>query len=153
MSQRNLWPLGVVGGLATVVIANVIMVIIATKNPQALETKDAWKDGQAYQQVLDERAAAARQQWKVEVAVKEAEVWFRVLDAEGKPVTGLGGQVRATRADTAELDYEVEVRQVDPGLYTAPLKLPRSGLWRLNTELSGAAGKWFDERRIAVEAS
>ncbi len=153
MTDRNYWPLGIVLGLGFVVVTNVGMVVIAAQNPQTLETSDAWKDGQAYQAVLDAREAQARQGWRVELIVAKKEVWLKVLDREGAPLSGLSGRVRATRADTRALDYEADLKLVEPGVYKAILHLPKSGLWRLDTTLTGEDGRWFDERKIQVGAS
>lgn len=153
--SRNRWVGGIVGGLGLVVVANVVMVSIATKNRPILEADEAYKEGLKYQDVIDERARVAELGWKVHVeacpeGAGACTIAFEVRDREGQTVGGLTGEVRVERLDDAASDRSATLTAEGPGRYTARVDLRRAGRWRLRSRLEGGPVPWVDERFIEV---
>lgn len=147
---RNYWPLGIVGMLLTVVVANVIMVSIAHRTPPILESDNAYEAGQKHDAVLAERAAAAALGWQVEVRQAPDGLWWTLRDSAGKPVVGLAGQVSLSRADTEQHDAIAAFEEVEPGDYRATWAgVP--GHYRARVELTREAERWIATRQMNLK--
>lgn len=147
---RNYWPLGIVGMLLTVVIANVIMVSIAQRAQPILESDNAYEAGQQHDAVLADRAAAAALGWKVEVHQASDGLWWTLRDAADKPVEGLAGQVNLTRGDTERHDANMAFEEITPGAYRAAWA-GASGQYRARVELTRAAERWIGTRQMNLK--
>ena len=142
------WPRGIAASLGVVVVANMIMLTFALRNPSVRVAEDPYADGLEYDQVMAERAASAALGWKVSLKVcphglsDVCRVELAVHDRDGRPVAGLTGSVEARRGDTAELDRAAAVAQTEGGGYVANLRLGQPGVYELSVRLEGDAAPW-----------
>ena len=146
---RNLWPLGIAGGLGLVVVVNLAMVMVARSSPPIVETEDAYEAGLHHEDVLAEARASAALGWSAEVSQAGEEVSIVLKDRDHTPVAGLRGQVALTRGDTRSQDAQVAVVERSTGTYTAPFA-GRSGVYRLETRLTDGTRTWVDRRILVV---
>ena len=138
------WP---VFGLAVVVVANLAMLATALANRPTMETEDYYADAIAYDSTLAERSASAALGWRGHAALG-ADLAYAVVDAEGKPVTGLEGTISVRRSDTDSADASHAAVETAPGRYavTAPM---RAGLYRVDVRLARGSERWVDQQQVA----
>ncbi len=152
---RGVW-IGVVAGLAFVVLANAAMITVAVNNPPAHETDDHYGDALRYDEVIEARAASEALGWRVGVTPCADELAactfvLEVRDRDGVAVEGLGGTVELRRADSEVFDRRAAVTAEVPGRYVADLSLGAGGLYELSIDLKGSAGHFTETRRVIVE--
>lgn len=149
VSSPNRWPMAIVGALVGVAVVQAAFVFIASHNPPVLVSETAYADAQQYDAVIEARRAAAALGWRVEVAPSVDGVIYRVADAAGAPVRGLGGTLRYARADTTAADAERPFVEVEPGAYRAQ-RPAMSGVFRLSARLDGGRAPWVDSRAVVL---
>lgn len=148
-TRRNLWPLGIAGGLLSVVAANVVMVVVAQGSPPIVETEDAYEAGLKHEAVLAEARASAALGLRAQVVTEAGAVEISLHDQGLAPVVGLEGTARLTRADTTSQDAELALKEVAPGRYAAPFG-GRPGLYRLEARLTDGGRTWVTDQRVLV---
>lgn len=141
--------MAIVGALVGVAAVQAAFVIIAGQNPPVLVSETAYADAQHFDAVIDARRAAAALGWRVEVAPGADAVIYRVADAAGAPVRGLGGTLRYARADTTAADAERPFVEVGPGVYRAQ-RPAMGGVFRLSAQLDGGRAPWLDTRAAVL---
>ena len=130
-----LWPAIIIGGLAFHVLAMVIVVLIATRDPSfAVEPNH-------YQKALGWDGAAARlrasQQlgWTASLEVEPADVLGRrrlvchIIDKDGVAVVGANVQLLMFHHARAADRVEVSLNPEKDGTYSALVPMKRAGLW------------------------
>ena len=83
-----------------------------------------------------QRGWQVRKGWLAKPVAGRAEVFkLEARTQEGEPVTG--GEVSGTflRSSDSRLDRDFTLKEVEPGVYQAPVTLPRAGSWRLVLQL------------------
>lgn len=154
--KRSWWPYGIVGGLGVVAVANAIMITCALQNPSVRVSEDPYGDSLDYDRVIAERDAAKALGWTVELSPCSNEactVSLLVRDADGRPVDGLAGTIRAERGDDAGLDREGELLARGEGRYEGSLGLARHGLYAVSVRLEGGPAPWVGEFTEVLIAS
>lgn len=148
--RKNPWPWGVGIGLLMVVGANAAMLTIAVRNAPVLEREQYYEASLVHQATIDARRASAALGWQATVEVAADGVRYRILDAEARPVVGLRGELRLTRADTEAADGTLPLVEAAPGEYRGALGATHRGVLRAEARLEGGAVPWLDERRLVV---
>lgn len=144
------WPWWIAGGLASVVVANAIMISIALRNPSAASTEDHWQQAKVHDQVMQQRAAADALGWSVAIeATGPGTAVLRVLDHDGLALHGARVTARAERADDTRYDRVLTSAELEPGRY-ALTGFAISGLHRIEIEITGAGTHWVGERTLMV---
>lgn len=157
-SRKNLWPLGIICGLAFVVITNLTMVTIAIQNPSLPETESHWNDALAFNEEYDLRKQSAEKNWTFQIKncssldeQDQCALRIRILDAQGQPVTGLRGQVRLRRGDHNDSDRDIALDPLGSGDYRARFPLGRRGMYSVELRTQGRTGSWRATRRLLIE--
>ena len=132
-ARRNLWPLGIAGGLAFVVAVNVAMVYVASSSPPILESDDAYGDALGHDAVMASRAASQALGFRGLLSPVEGGLEISLQDQALVPVTGWHGRLRLQRADTRDHDAELVLVEAGPGRYRADWT-GAPGLYRLEAE-------------------
>jgi nitrogen fixation protein FixH len=153
--REALWiPAVFVGAMALVVAVNGVMVYFATSTFPGLDTSKAYVNGLAYNETLQDSAAAKALGWQGEASVVDGKLSVVVHDSHGQPVTGLQLHGAIVRPTTTVLDHPLQLTAdpQQPGRYLTPLILPASGLWELRlATASGVDGVlWQWNERIMV---
>jgi len=113
--------------------ANGLLVFFALDSWPGLSTEKAYEEGIAYNRTLD---AARRQDalgWTSAVALDggpaSATVRVRLAGPKDAPVTGLDVHVTLLRPVIEGFDVTLSLPETAPGLYAAPVRLPKPGRW------------------------
>lgn len=147
--RRNPWPWFIGGLLLTVVVANAIMLTIATGTPPILEDDDAYQTSLRYDEVIAARAAAKALGWRAEVQQADGRLEWRMLDAQAQPVRGLAGQLVLRRADTAQHDRTLALAEAAPGVYRADWA-GTPGAYRVDVQLDRGDERWIETREMRL---
>ncbi len=149
MSGRSwAWPVGIAVGLGCVGIANAIMISIALSNPSTPASADHWAESLAWDQELELRERSAALGWALTgVARLDGDrLAVALVDAQGRPLTGLRGSLSLERSDSAAHDVRLELRELGEGRYEAS-GAPARGLVRLTLDVEDRQGRRFVTRQ------
>jgi nitrogen fixation protein FixH len=158
---RNRWPLYLSGLLAMAIAAYAILIYVATRPsaprpiPRYYETAERWD--------VDEAAAEASRQlgWSVHyeipkgvphVAGTPRPVDVRVVDREGKGVTGLAGRLLLVRPSDQRRSQSAPLVGLpqEPGRYRALVVLDEPGAWELRIDAKQEGLRFVHAARVEV---
>jgi nitrogen fixation protein FixH len=127
--NRLLWPGFLIVLIASIVVMNVVMLIVASSDP-SFAVDPAYYENQWRGGATDNNQ---RLGWSAEVAVEPAGdralLRARILDDDGQPIEG--ALVSASVFHKAEASHALraELAPLADGGYVAPLQLERPGTW------------------------
>ena len=133
--RRGHWyPWLFVGFFGLVFAVNAVMIGIALSTWTGLETRDHYRKGVAYNEVIDKQAAQQARGWQAALswtALEETrgEIAVTLHDRNGDPITGAGVVVELRRPTQASLDRLVPLVARGDGRYVARETLPAAGNW------------------------
>ncbi|WP_083859421.1 FixH family protein [Oceanibaculum indicum] len=133
--RRGRWyPWLFVGFFAVVFAVNAIMIGIALSTWTGLETRDHYRKGLAYNDVIDRQAAQQARGWQVSLGwtaleATRGELKVTLQDGSGNPINGAGVVVELRRPTDAGLDRLVPLVARGDGFYAARETLPAAGNW------------------------
>jgi nitrogen fixation protein FixH len=158
---RNRWPLYLSGLLAMAIAAYAVLIYVATRPsaprpiPRYYETAERWD--------VDEAAAEASRQlgWSVHyeipkgvphVAGTPRPVDVRVVDREGKGVTGLAGRLLVVRPSDQRRSQSAPLVGLpqEPGRYRALVVLDEPGAWELRIDAKQEGLRFVHAARVEV---
>ena len=135
---------------------NAVMMTLAIRTMPGLEVKSAYEASQTYNAGLNSIAAQDQRGWKVEIwsagIAKGAPLRVAILDAAGKPVSGLGGEARFERPTDKRMDQVFPLRETGEGIYEASIPALEPGQWDMAVELLRDHKRMFVSRRRVVLA-
>lgn len=139
------WPIGIVVGLGAVAVANAIMISIAISHPSMPAATDHWAESLAWDSELAVREASAALGWSVATLAQrdDGTIALELHDASGAALLGLHGTLALARADRADLDRTLELRELGNGHYVALGELPPRGQYRATVDLRRSASERF----------
>lgn len=156
------WPVLLGGLLSMSVVANAILVFVATRPDAPPPIADYYQ--RALQWDADAAVLAASQQlgWSVEFAIPAGgqyavsarrPVDVAVQDHEGQPVRGLSGRIVAIRPADARLNGDSPLVELPhaPGHYRTLAQLPARGLWELNLDARLGSQRFVHSARVLVD--
>ena len=154
MDPATRWKLVPVAVLLPTVVFAAWRVHLALDDPHFAVPDDYYEQGKDWQAELERRAAAAELGWQADLEPGTIEggggVELRLLDAEGRPVSGAEGTLRAFQnaypADVQELAWV----EAEPGVYCAEVALARTGVWRWQLLLARGDEAWQADLREEV---
>lgn len=135
------------GFFGLVIVVNVVMARFAVSTFAGVETDSAYKAGLAF---TAEHEAAERQQarhWTVDVTIGNTggtgrTISLRVLDAAGKPLTGLAADGRFAHPTDARRDVVLDVEPAGDGRYKAVAQAG-AGQWDLVIDFAQGGERLF----------
>lgn len=133
-------------GIAALFLAvNGAMLWVTFRTPPQLVSASYYDDAAHYSQAMEAERASQETGWSATALESSAPgtVTLRIVDARGRPVSGMTGSIRAYRPSDADLDRALSVREQPEGsgLYVAPFAEARRGHWELRLDLKRAAGR------------
>lgn len=157
---RNPWVLGWIAAIALVLLVNVAFIVTAIVTNPGLVDKDYYEKGRDLEQeFITLRETRNRLGWQMKLeAVRSpvinqpARYTFSVVDKAGVPVDGDRAVVRAYRPSDASSDFETEMQEIAPGIYSTELTFPLKGVWDLTAILHKGEDALRVSRRISVQA-
>ncbi len=154
--RKSLWiPWTFVGFFAVVFAVNGIMIYFALTTFSGLDRRDAYKRGQAYNEILAEARAQEALGWTAVVdnePVDEAVGRLRVVvaDAAERPIYDADVRALVKRPTNAHLDFETWLVPVGGGGYAAELDWPAPGIWDVLVTVQQGGNRYQVEERIFV---
>jgi len=138
-AKRSLrWPIAIVGIIALHATAMVAVIAIATRNPSFSVEPDHYQKALGWDRLAARKQASDLLGWKAEVATdaqldgnKTRRLDCRILDHEGKPVTGATVAVLAFPHARGEERVHMDLHEAEAGVYSARAPMARAGLWEL----------------------
>jgi nitrogen fixation protein FixH len=117
---------------AVIVTADAIMIYQAVSTFGGVDNTNAYRDGLAYNARIAREERQAGLGWKetVELRADPERVRVELKDATGSPVDGIKVAVLLGRAVTSAADSVVQLPQMSPGVFEAPVTNVQSpGTW------------------------
>lgn len=144
--QDGWWyPWIFVGAFGVIIAVNSIMAYIAANSWTGLETKHAFKDGQAFNAVLAQKTAQMKLGWTASVDFASeptptnahaGRIHVKFLQADGTDVRGLRLEALAVRPTHEGYDQNLIFTAQGAGVYSAPADLTLPGQWDLRITAS-----------------
>jgi nitrogen fixation protein FixH len=149
------YPWIFVGGMAVVVVVNVVMMTLAVKTFPGLETKDAYQKGLEHNKILAKARQQAERGWKVDLdfpaeAGKPVDLVVTFRDKQDQPLEGLTVEADFIRPTVAGYDFRVVLAPRGEGVYAASATVPLVGQWSLNLLARRGEETYEDSRKIRV---
>jgi len=140
---------------AVVFAVNGIMLFFALDSWTGLSTENAFQQGLAYNQKIDERDRQAALGWRVSFDAtpdQAGHVVFelQVDDDRGLPVTAASVAVSMTRPTHEGYDLSATLSHRGRGNYTGEADLPLSGQWQLELVIDEPRGPYRQSARVVV---
>lgn len=137
-----------------VVVVNMVMARFAITTFGGVEVASSYKAGLAF---AAEAAAARRRHerhWRLDVSIAAADGDRRVLtlavaDADGRPLSGLGGNARLVHPTDERRDVGMALSPLGGGRYRATGDAP-AGQWELIVDLTQADERVFQSKNRVV---
>lgn len=135
------WPIGIVVGLTSVVVANAIMISIALSHPSAPASADHWAESLSWDRELEQRAKSRELGWSLGALERDPEgrLLISVVDRRGEGLVGLTGAVALQRSDSTAHDQTLSLVELGEGRYRSRERAPNQGLYELELELHRSA--------------
>ena len=147
--KRSTWiPWVFVGGMALVVVVNLVLVYAALSTFTGVTTGQSYDRGRAYNQVLAEAARQDALGWTTQVTLEGKLLAVTATDRDGLPLGGRveGVLLRPLEGATLRLDFAA----AGPGHFIAFIELPAAGQWEARLTLTGERGERRDIRQRLV---
>ena len=138
-AKRSLrWPIALVGIIALHATGMVAVIAVATRNPSFSVEPDHYQKALGWDRLAARKQASDLLGWKAEVVTdaqldgnKTRRLDCRILDHEGKPVTGATVAVLAFPHARGEERVHMDLHEAEAGVYSARAPMARAGLWEL----------------------
>lgn len=155
------WPFILGGLLAMSVIAQGVLVYVATRPDAPRPIKDYYERGLEWEADAAKLAASRRLGWSVSIDVPEGEAYtmaasrpvdLTVRDRDGAPVTGLTGRVLAKRPADTRLNGTSDLVELphEPGRYRTLARLSATGVWELSLDAHQGEVAFLYTERVTV---
>ncbi|MGM0558100.1 MAG: FixH family protein [Myxococcota bacterium] len=151
---RIFYP-GMVIALLTLSVGFVVTTVVAAYSdggPQVVE--NYYQKSVDYDETQALRSAAESTDWRIEVenmaqAGGGEPLLVDIVDAKGRPVTGLQGTLELRRPELAAAVGSSQLTPVDgqPGRYAAGVAPGRKGLWDIQLKVEKGSATYLFEKR------
>ena len=132
------WPIAIVGIICLHAAGMVTVIAIATRNPSFSVEPDHYQKALGWDRLAARKQASDLLGWKAEVTTdaqldgaRTRRLECRIVDREGKPVTGATVSMLAFPHARGEERAHVDLREAGAGVYTVRAPMARPGLWEL----------------------
>jgi len=155
------WPIFLGGILAMSIVANGILVYVATRPDTPAPIPGFYEKSLEWEADEAQLAASRRLGWTVTFEVPTDEVFamaerrpvdITVSGRDDAPVTGLTGRLVAVRPADTRLNGESELFELPqaPGHYRTLARLPIDGLWELSLDAHSGETPFLCTERVTV---
>lgn len=156
------WPVFIFGFLAMSIVANGVLVYVATRPDVPRPIKDYYSRSLSWDAQRAQLAASRQLGWTVDIKVpagRQFAVSARrpvdvvVRDRQGQPVTGLQGRIFAMRPANTSLNGFSPLTELPhaPGSYRSLARLGAPGLWQLSIDARRGETAFVHTRRVSVD--
>jgi len=132
------WPIAIVGIIGLHAAAMVAVIAIATRNPSFSVEPDHYQKALGWDRLAARKQASDLLGWKAEVTTdaqldgaRTRRLACRIMDREGKPVTGATVAILAFPHARGEERVRMDLREAEAGVYAVRAPMVRAGLWEL----------------------
>ena len=131
-------------------VANAIMFYWAFGTFRGEDTKRSYRQGLAYNQTIEKRAAQIAGGWTADITINpDNTLSLKITDRDGKIIGGLKISGRLKHPAETDLDVELKFTQAADGSYVARLDKAQFGagsgkLWRMLTSAQKPDGTSFN---------
>jgi len=149
-----------VAGFAVVIAANVTMMTFAIDSFSGLETRDSFKRGVGYNDVLAAQDRQNQLGWQPDLrfaADADAGDGVRgrlelfLADADGQPLSGAAVEARFVRPTHSGVDFDLPLHGVADGRYGADVTVPLKGVWDVRLAISHDGQPFYAAERLFVK--
>ena len=160
--SANRWPVFIIGFLMMSIVANGILVYVATRPDVPRPIKDYYSRALSWDADRAQLAASRQLGWTVEIKVPAGQqfalsgrrpVDVTVRDRDGQPVTGLEGRLMAMRPANTNLNGFSSLTELPhaPGSYRTLARLEAPGLWQLSIDARRGETPFVYTTRVSVD--
>jgi hypothetical protein len=157
------WPIYIAGHLTMSVGACAVLVWVATRPDAPRPIEGYYQAAQAWDADEDTQEASRETGWTVRyemplgvphVAGMPRPVDVTVVDRNGQPVSGLAGQLLASRASDSRLNEHGELVGIPtaPGSYRTLVRLDEPGAWEFHLDTRREGARFVHTARVSVPA-
>jgi nitrogen fixation protein FixH len=160
MKPGRWWPIAVVAVLAITVLANVVVLWVASDPDAEAVEPDYYRKAVAWDSTRVERARNLALGWRLDATVGPlggggAEVRARLADAAGAPLAGATVELEAIHNRIAAHPVHAVLFPAggaggEAGVYAAAVPLARPGLWELRFTVRRGSDRFTVDRRLDV---
>lgn len=123
-----------------VMVVNFMMATLATSTFGGVVVKNSYVASQHFNRWLDEAAKEKSLGWSASIhRDPSGRANVALTDSKGQPLAGAKVVINAVHPLGREPDHQLQVSEVSPGLYTAPLA---DGRWRLRVTAEAEGKIW-----------
>ena len=156
---QNPWVWTLAGIMGVTLVVNAVMITLAFNTSTGLVVDDFYNKGKRYfYEEAQRQEAAARLGWQLTLdtpnppRLNSTETYvFRALDRTGTPLIGARAHIDAFRPTNAELDFDMPMREISDGIYTAQIDFANPGKWDLIITIQKGEDRLDLARRIFVK--
>ena len=147
--NRSRWiPWVFVGGMAVVVLVNLVLVYAALSTFTGVTTGRSYDRGRTYNRVIEEAARQDALGWSARVVLEGGVLSLTTADREGLPV---GGRVEGVLHRPLEgTELRLDFAAAGPGRFIALAEPPAAGQWEARLTLHGEGGQRLEIRQRMV---
>ncbi|MHC5115116.1 MAG: FixH family protein [Planctomycetota bacterium] len=153
MRPHVIWISVVVGILGTCVLFYAILIVAATSDPSFAVAENYEADAANWNALARERQLSEQLGWTVTLATTpiaqpdHRELALTVTDRRGEPVRGARVEVAALHVARAADVVRAELAERGDGVYAAPLRMKRSGIWEFRIRVEHGEDRFVETRR------
>lgn len=151
------WPIGITALLLATVVANVVVMRVATNDPAFAIEPDYYRKAVHYDDVMAQERTNQRLGWQLTAQVdpiirtRPARVTVTARDAHGAPLTGARLAVMARFNARANDTLTTGLREESPGRYAGTLPMVFPGAWELRLEAVRDSARYLATTRVTVQ--
>lgn len=155
MTRRALaWPIGITLVLALTVGVNVWVAVVANDDPSFSIEQDYYRKAVDWDKEMEQESENQRLAWRAEPTLGAytlrygAPLQLRLVDADGKPISGAVVKVKAFFNARAGQVFEATMRATAPDTYRVTLPVNHSGQWELQFDVSHENDRFTSSARL-----
>lgn len=132
----------VVAFFAVIIAVDALFLTLAYRSHPGQVASKPYEAGLVYNAELERQRAQARLGWRVGAEARPEGVFVRVVDRDGRPLSGLELTVTLQRPATEQGMMTLGMAETAPGEYAATLTEP-TGVWDARVEAVDEQGRRF----------
>lgn len=145
---RSHWyPWIFIAFFSVVISVNIFMVTMAVSSWSGLATRDHYRKGVAYNQVLEAAEEQAARGWKANISA-ESGLSVRLTDSAGRPLENAAMVAEIRRPGRRDLDQDIALMPQADGVYRAAMDWAVPGNWDVRIVARLGQTRYVESRRL-----